>query len=383
MPMLAFFPWLKLNKDDEIIDLEKVKLVRFHRGKLPGKEKGQIQTICDKIFEPYIANIIKPNEDSPIELKSIDDSTILLLKDKDIFQDFDEDEKNYLFSIVEMISFSSISKREYFVGHLGFYCNRDDFTFIILEFRDVSAGVQVTTRRRDGRTTNYISNDVYKVLMPRHVNYGFWPVKLDIPLINSLLIAQENLDDENLSLFADAIFLFNRANTDSDQIAPHQEVVLSVSAFERLLNCNKGNEDDLVKKFLGIFNPEENLDVTQSIRVKGSKYENTNKTLREIWMRDFFQLRGECAHGKRSSKRPTIWKTHEHLLLGSYVFPLVVKCKLKKGGFYELSEDDTFAIDVFERLADADLFTNLNEWYNIISDLSFKYKLRKALTNGQ
>lgn len=382
MSMLAFFPWLKLNKDEEL-DLEKVKLIPYIKGKLPGKGRNEVQITCDKIFKPYIAGIFKPDEDSPARLESINDSTILLLRDKELFQDYDEDEKTFLFSIAEIIAFSGISRREYFVGNLGFYCNRDDFTFIILEFRENSAGVQVATRRRDGVVTNYISGDTYKVLRPHNIKYGFLPVKFDVPLIKSLLIAQEKLEDENWSLFADAIFHFNRANTDSDQTTPQQEVVLIISAFERLLNCNKGKEDDLVSKFLETFRPEEDLYITESSRIRDLKSKNPNEILRERWMKDFFQLRGEYAHGKKTSKKPNRWKTHEHLLLGSFVFPLVVKCKLKEDGFYELSEDDIFDIDVFERLADADLFAETNKWNSIRSDLGFKHKLRKAINDSK
>lgn len=383
MSMLAFFPWLKLNKDDEEIDLEKVKLIPYIKGKLPGKGRNEVQLTCDKIFEPYIVSIIKPTEDSPTQLESINDCTILLLKDKELFQDYDEDEKTFLFSIAEIIAFSGISKREYFVGNLGFYCNRDDFTFIILGFRENPAGVQIATRRRDGKMTSYISEDVYKVLRPHNIKYGFLPVKFDIPLIKSLLIAQEKLDGENWSLFADAIFHFNRANTDSDQITQHQEVVLIISAFERLLDCNRGKENELVKKFLDTFKPEENLYITKSTRTKDSKSKNSNETLRERWMRDFFRLRGEYAHGKKTSKKNAIWKTHEHLLLGSYLFPLVVKCKLKKDGFYTLSEEDTCDINVFEGLANADLFTNTQKWNDIRWNSCFKQKLRKAAADGK
>ena len=376
--MLAFFPWLKLKKDSEELDLEKAKLIGFLRGKLPGKGKADTQNICDRIFEPYISSIIKSTQEPTVKLEPIEESTILLLKDKEIFQDFSEAEKNFLFSIAKIIAFSGISTREYFSGSLGFYCNRGDFTFVIQEFKEGAGAYTIETRRRNGTNKIYIPSEVFQEIKPRYVNQGFFPVKLDITLIKSLLNAQEKLKDKEWSSYADAIFHFNHANTDNDQIAPHQEIVLIVSAFERILDCKSGKQGEVVKKFLTIFNLKENLDIAKSIRIQDSKYKNTNKTLREIWMRDLYQLRSEYAHGKKSNPRPHIWKAHEHLLLGSYVLPLVVKLKLREYEFYQLTQEDILDINTFERLADADLSTNLKEWNDIRLDCWFKLKLENA-----
>ena len=69
-----------------------------------------------------------------------------------------------------------------------------------------------------------------------------------------------------------------------------------------------------------------------------------------MWIRDFYRLRGDLAHGKVESKYPAIWTLRDHLLHASYVFPLVLKCKLTEGNFYNLTEDDQFHIDIFESL---------------------------------
>lgn len=364
MSMLAFFPWLKLNIDKEAkeVDLKAIRLVRFLR--------GTMGTLCDRILEPYVLS-----KDEPIN-----EAILFLLRDKEIFADLDEDERNFLFSAAEIIAFSGLSKREYFLPGDISYCNRDDFIFIIQQSREDSDGATIITRRRDGYTKTYVTGESYKVEIPLHIKN--FPVKLDIPLIEALLNAQEKLSDKWL-LYSEAIFHFNHANTDNDQVPEHQEVVMMVSAFERILGCNRGKEDDLVDKFLEIFKPKENLDMAKCTRIKDSKSKNCNETLREIWIRDFYRLRNDYAHGKKLSKKPLIWKSYEHLLLGSYVFPLVLKCLLKEDGFYELSEDDTLDINGFEELADADLFTNTNEWNRIRSDLYFKEQLRKALADSK
>ena len=332
--MLAFFPWLKLQQD---VDIGNIKLVRFVRG----RNRDTEQITCERILAPYVARNDKP----------IEESTLVLFKNRDIFQEFDDREIDFLFSFAEIVAFSGLSKREYFgLGHWQ-YCNRDDFSFVIQRFREDSDGISIVTRRRDGTRTNYITGSVFKERMPYHINYN--TVRLDVPLIKGLLDIQEKRVDR-WPLYSDAIFYFNHANTDSYQISEHQEVVMIISAFERILECSRGREDDLVESFLQVIVPKK--DIIQSERVKNSKYQDSGKPLREIWLRDFFQLRGDYAHGKRLSKRPYIWKSHEHLLLGSYIFPLLVKCILAKDGFYQLTDEDISDIDVFERLAEANLF---------------------------
>ena len=51
----------------------------------------------------------------------------------------------------------------------------------------------------------------------------------------------------------------------------------------------------------------------------------------------------------------------EHLLLGSYIFPLLVKCKLSRAGLYTLTDRDQDDIDVFERLACVELFPQVSD----------------------
>lgn len=145
---------------------------------------------------------------------------------------------------------------------------------------------------------------------------------------------------------------------------------MTISAFERFLDCRSGSEKELIEKFLEVFTTEGSLDISQSKRISNSGYKRNAKTLKEIWLSDFFRMRGKYAYGKRLSKRPIIWLPYEHLLLGSYAFPLLFKILLSKYGFYKLVEDDIDDINLFEQLANADIFKKLKDsksWeWNII-----------------
>jgi len=368
MSEIAIFPWLKIKSD---IDLGKVKLIQYKRGKKPYND----QEIYDSVIGIY-----KRGSDEPI-----DEATLVLLENKSNFEDFSEEEIDFLYSFSEIIAFSGLSKRKYFNTPLGQdYCNSDNFTFFIQGFRQEAkeSRTSITPKRKDHLPSIQSVRDVY---MPYHVyvcprNY----IELDIPLIEALIKARDNLSDEAWTLYREAISLFNLANTDNDAISPYQEVVLMVSAFERLLDSNSNKpQDSLANKFVNVLSPKTNFDICKSQKLMNIQKCPKINTLREMWIRDFYRLRNRYSHGTLSGKgTDRIWEIHEHLLLSSYVFPLVVKCKLKEEGFYKFNnegdchkisflERDSFNVDVFERLLDADLFVpdgSGNLVYNTIRD---------------
>jgi len=371
MSMIAFFPWLKIKSN---FDLGDITLITFNDSKPHEITESEKRIINERVIKHYLDRSNNP----------IDKCTIVLQKDKKIFEDFNEDEREFLFSFAEILAFSGLSKREFFGFGFG-YCNRDDFNFVIQSFAKDSDGVTMVTRRRDGSTKSFVSSDAYKITMPFNITSN--EVEIDINLAQALLQIQRKSPDIWFR-FSDALFFFNRANTDSNQITEHQEIVMTISAFERFLDCRSGSEKELIEKFLEVFTTEDSLDVSQSKRISNSGYKGNAKTLKEIWLRDFFRMRGEYAHGKRLSKRPIIWLPHEHLLLGSYVFPLLFKILLSKYGFYKLAEDDIDDINLFEQLTDADIFKKPKdskswEWNIIRSDYKFSKSIERAYRKAE
>jgi len=351
--MLSFFPWLTIEKK---IEIGEIILIPFERDKKLSIPEEKF----DGIYKEILGHYLEVN-DRPVEK-----STLVFLKNKDPHQDYTHEEIEYLFSTSEIIAFSGLANRKYFDVMGIEYCNRIDFTFVIQKFNMKSGSVGISTRRRDGHKDILVSEIVFNVRMPYNVNNFYF--KVDFNLAASLIKAQEELEYNKWPSYADAIFNFNRANTDEDSTSEHQEVVMIVGAFQRLLECNSTREDELAERFTKLFQPKVDLDLTYSNRIKGSKYENRGMSLREIWIRDFYQLRGDYAHGKVQSQKPLIWEQKEHLLLGSYVFPLLVKCRLNEEKYFNLIMEDQFDINVFEKLADEKLFQEKADgwpWNNI------------------
>lgn len=336
-----FFPWLGLTN---VIKVGDFSLIPFERGTKPGGPGTALQKSLDKVTEPYI---IPPNN-------PISHATIVKFGPNEITTDLSEEQAASVFAFSELVAISGLSARKYFAASsMSGYWNRENFRIFIQNFRPESNGVAVTTRRRDGSRSTYYSGKTYNFQKPEHVeSNSIKKVKLDTPLLESLLEAKDGLTPETWSCFFESILNFNFANTDSDGIQQEAEAVFIIGAFERLFDCG-GKESDLANRFLRVLRPRSDKSPNDLIRLSAQQIENgfrNSSTIRDIWIRDFYRLRGDLAHGKVESKYPATWTLRDHLLHASYVFPLVLKCKLAEEEYYNLTEDDQFHTDIFESL---------------------------------
>ena len=374
MSTLVFSPWLGLT---DAIKAGDFSLIPFERGVKPGGPNTDLQKILDNITDPYI-----------IGNKSILHATIVQFDQNEIITDLAEELATSVFAFSELVAISGLSTRNYFSrSSMSGYWNRENFRIIVQNFTSKSHGVAVTTRRRDGSQTTYYSGKTYRFQKPEHVEgNSIKKVILDTTLLNSLLRIREGLIPESWSFFFESILNFNLANTDSEGIQPEAEAVLMIGAFERLLECG-GKENDLADRFVKTLRPNSDKPPIDSERLStnqiASRFRNSS-TIRDIWIRDFFRLRGDLAHGKIESRYPAIWTLRDHLLHASYVFPLVLKCKLTEGKFYNLTEDDQFHIDIFESLLCEEHFKpeeaeHEHPWDKIFREAKLKWTKLTAL----
>ena len=334
---LAFFPWLNVPEDIKLCGIE---LKKYERGLLPFGKGTSGQNNCDKILSHYIDNTGNP----------VSSAVILKLATKRADAYLDEEERNFLFEAAQIITFAGLSAREFFGVGLT-YWNADHFYLVIHQFTDDPEGVTIATRRRDGQTIRYYSFKTFSERVPPHVNIGT-TCEIDVRLANALLNLREKESNEWISLW-DAIFFFNRANTDSYEIPPQQEVVMILGVFQRLLEHlleQRAREEELAKKFVSTIGSFGALPAEKKQRLLRYQREKV-PTVREAWFRDFYRLRNALAHGKTQSNAPLAWTIEEHLLLASFIFPLFVKKVLRGWGVYRLTECDEICIEVFDELA--------------------------------
>lgn len=343
MPALAFFPWFAIEEETTIGDFE---LLPYERGQKPFASNAGDQDSADSILGHYFSH----------RKRQISSATIVKLKDREVFDSPTEDERNALFSFSQLIAFGGLARREFF-SQFGNYCNSGHFQLVLQHFRQPETGVLLTTRRRDGTSDQF--HTAYRKDTPEHVQLGLVPIVLDLPLLRALLDVQGR--GNNWPDFAESILSFNLANSDSSDVHEVIEAVLLVSAHERLLGCNHGKEDDLATGLVRCLSPPKSINALHCARlapvIQSGRFPARAETVREVWVRDFFRLRGDLAHGKVQQPRyPAVWSLKEHLLLGSFVFPLIVRSMLVKEGFYSLTKEDQIALRAFEKLACAKLF---------------------------
>lgn len=348
MSMFAFFPWLRISSPISVGD---VIIVPYSRGRKPAGEGSEFQEKMDTILQPYLESGDRP----------VMDAAVMQFAGGDSLRDLSEQEIAEALLLGELLTVCGLSSREYFGGGIQ-YCNRDNFQLVIQRFRDDLKLTGITSRRRDGPTSNLTFREDLRIQKPDHV-YPNPSVSIDKLLLEALLRVRE---DKCWERFSESILWFNLASTDSSLIAEQMEVVMIVSAFERLLDCSKGSADDLAKRFISTLVPTEGYPRNQCQRLSDPKIAERFKDstfVRDAWVRDFYKLRNDLAHGKIKPKYPAIWSLREHLLLASFVFPLLLKAVLAGEKAYTITPEDQDKIDIFERLACKDLFVSTGETY--------------------
>jgi hypothetical protein len=181
----------------------------------------------------------------------------------------------------------------------------------------------------------------FTFLKPLHVEFD---AKLKI---DQSLVAASFRADKADRLPHDAIIEFNRANTDSQDVPTHTEVVMTKSAFEFPLGIGE-KKDELVRalsEVIPLRNPSWPKGPLQ--RKWRTKFPRATRPI-EAWAREFCDLRGGAAHGRRRGGDRFIWSERAHLAFASILFPLLVKQQLARDGFMEIQERDAVHLDLIE-----------------------------------
>jgi hypothetical protein len=331
MGMPAFFPWLEIEGS---VRVDRFRLVRFQRGREPAGPGSAEQHAIDSVLAPF------RQRSGPVNV-----ATLACHDGKSYTSDLGETEREELVVFSQIVTFGGLSSRELCAFVASRYCNASDFTFTMQGFQDTANGTFFDVRRRDGYTSVRVTADAYQVPAPAHLGARF-RVRLDVPLMEALYrVRGQPLWDR----LYESIAPFIRANTDSPDISPQLEVVEMVGALEKALGV--WGADGLKKTFEHHFRPTVDISPRDAPRVPPARRNGTS--LRRLWIADLYELRNAHAHGSQSPPADLMWDRTEHLLLGAYAFPLLVKSLLREAGVYSLTEDDQEAIDLFEWRAKA------------------------------
>lgn len=360
MSTLAFFPWLRVPGPVQCEDFE---LVPYERGIAPGGPGTDLQRTLDAVLEVYIARGGAP----------VEEATLLAVGGKALGDDLTQEESDSIFPFTELLATAGLAGREFFLA-LGSYCSRDLFRVVVQRFDDPEHGATRVSRRRDGTNQTYTTRDALRVYRPEHASSPI-VLRIDEPLLASLQRAQSEMAGGAWQAVFDAVMSFNAANTDDPNTSLQAELVSLSGALERLFDLRRGNEAELARSFAGALQPNADLAPASCERLAS---DTRSATVREMWVRDMFRLRGSLAHGQLTPRYQSVWNLRDHLLLASFVFPLVLKRKLESVELYEMGWRDLGHIDAFERLACAEHCVDHGEaetypWSRIVSDVMIRY----------
>jgi hypothetical protein len=332
--MIAFMPWCRVEKS---LDVGGITILPFHRhGRLEGLDEA---TLCraNTILGTY----------KTIEAKPVDKAALIRYGAKSLVDELSTEEHEDIHGLVTLACFSALAGRQYF-DSLGPYCNSDCFTLYVQKF-DRADFTAITTRRREGETLSGWPIDDIAITIPVHC-HTVQEVMIDESLLKSLLIHRDKCDEEEWGRWQNAITCFNQANTDSETVRFQVEWVLLCSSFEHILLA-ASDYKNVARKFIERVIPSSPLLVRNAKR-KSTRWVDVDVDLRYEWLKEFYRIRGDFAHGRLDSRQPAAWTTREHLVLSTIAFPLLVRCLLASSGSYVLTDDDLAQINAFECLMD-------------------------------
>lgn len=331
---LAFFPWLTLT---ETLDLGEFSLVPYSRGKEPYGSGSPEQAECDDILEVYHETRVAP----------IRRATLLHRSGRDLTSPIRDEEAPEIAEWGELVAFAGLAARRYF-SSLN-YLSRESFRLMVVGYSDPRGGIQEWRRRRDGHANTIVSREVAQVVRPLHA-YAAGRSPIDVPLLQALLKRRRDAD---WARYLEAIRAFNAASTDDPGVAEEFEVVAVIGAFERLCDLRSGDEAELATSLVSLLAITNVVSPSTSARLSASQaraLHANRRCLTDVWIRDFFRQRGKYAHGRNAGQMPTVWSIREHLLLGSFLFPLAVKRLLAQDGAYSLAGSDQLDLNAAEEL---------------------------------
>jgi hypothetical protein len=334
MSMLLFMPWCPIDK---VYEVGEITILPFTRHKAINGLDEAAQCKINAIMATYRG----------IDGKPIQKASLIRYRGKSPIEELTDDEIEIVQDFAVIACFAGLANREYF-NNIGRYCNSDCFSLYIQKFEKADS-TTLTVRRREGRTLSNWALDNITITIPIHC-HTIQKVSLDSALLKALWDHRAQLNNDDWGRWQNAISCFNQANTDSDNIRHQVEWVLLCSAFEHILGA-KSEAKDVAGKFAEALVPSRELLAKDAVRLSGQQ-KNGGKSLRYEWMREFYRIRGDFAHGKMVSQQPATWNPLEHLVLATLAFPLLVKSLLSKASKYKLTDYDQAQLDSFEEFAD-------------------------------
>lgn len=337
MAVLQFMPWCHLDREYHVGE---IALIPFDRdGPISGLD-APTSTWVRLILRSY----------RTISGFPVSHAALVRPPSKDLLADLSDEERSQVHELVQLAVFSGLANRAHFDA-LGNYCNADCLQLYTQQFRDEPTRGLLITRRLGGEA--YLSLPLAELAhsMPPHVPQKEF--KLDEGLLAALADHRARADSDEWGRWQNALTCFNRASTDDGNSMYQNEWVLLCSAFEHILKA-KTDYDDVAERFVATIQAPKTILAIASTR-RNERWQDRGRPLIQEWMREFYRIRGDFAHGRLATRQPLCWEPAEHIVLAAIAFPLLVRSMLQTAVGYTLTDEDLSQLSVFERLTEAQL----------------------------
>lgn len=355
MPTLAFFPWGRI---DEPLTFGGFRLVPLVTAVQAGSLDPSLHDAAQAILEGYGHR------------RAVDRRHVILLQREHatLTGELDDDAVADLYAFRTRLTFASLAARPYFDHR---YWNSESLQLVIRTFTsDSRGGVLMQHRRRDGSQQTIYPAGAFRARKPDYVDWCSLPECIDVALLHALEGGRATASASGSrpvvrawNAIAESLPVFVRANTDSPAVDAQSELVDLMSAYSRLLDTWDANGTstafvELLPSSGDI--PTGGFTGPRALHPDVQRGLANGRSLRWLWMQDAFKLRNQLGHGRvPNAKSDTVWSVHEHLLFGSYLFPVLVKARLHALGLYTFSADDRRRDWSFEQLLETAPFVRV------------------------
>jgi hypothetical protein len=335
--ILPIMPWCRIDRAYDVGDITIIPYL------------GQIEDV-DELVQRALARVLSTYRD--IQGRPVDHAAVVRYVGKGFGSDLSDDEIEAAYEWVQLACFAGLAGRQFFTPEAP--GNSDAFILYVQRLQDADF-VALRTRRREGHTWSAWPLDAIVLTVPTHVS-PVRSVSLDARLLDGLMAfsVKRTLD---WGRWQHALSCFNQANTDGDTFGHQVEWGLMCSAFEQLLGADSKAED-VADRFAKTVVPSRPLLAPDAQR-RLERWKDAAAPVRYEWLKEFYRVRGDFAHGRLTTRQPMAWHPIEHLTLAAIAFPLLVRLLLQSAGTYRLTADDVAAIEVFEKFADQSDFLQL------------------------
>lgn len=346
MSYIIILPWLNIREPIEVGPFRYVPV------------NLQIEAMKDEDRE-ILTQAVEPFR--IVRERSLTSFVLVELEGETYLNNYSEDEIEQFKFFNNLLTMSCLSNRMFFQPMIG-YINSDTLDYFIRRHSPDRNFQTVYGRKRDGHIKSINTERSEIIKRPVHVSSKL-PYKPDIMLLNSLITAKDELRNRFWYKVYNSILNFTSGNTDNIKISPTQEIIFLRSSFEQLLSERTLHSDftDVIEEFTELILLEEfpevidrpaNLEITPEMPIS------------EAWIREFIALRDYLAHGNSLSSFETRWSLHEHLLLASFIYPVILKWFLQEHNQYTLSKRDIARFKAFEQLLSVQHFVDYTDQEN-------------------